>query len=574
MSETKKNLKVSWKFVKKRKVRLFLIFILSTILSILSVVIPVLTAKLLLKLTGGFLFELFKVALFILVVELTGNIFNLLLNKTYDNYMVDTITEIQMEMFKETLKIKTKEMDTKTSGTFIDRINNDTNDIVSLFDSLMGYIIDFISNIGVLIAVIFISYPMFFFFLRTSILNAYVGHKRRNALYERQKKYRKIRENKTGLISEIVRGVKDIKLLSATDGVLKKTDHELKRVNKELLQVNKESRKFRFITGNIWDIVDFLFIVLGILLIKVDMLTISGFVILYSYRGRIQNLLDYYNRIADLFKNFNLSASRVLEILTDGFKKEKTDGLDVGTLNGNIEFKNVSFSYGDNNVLNDVNFKINHGEKVGFVGASGAGKSTIFNLITYLYDLKEGEILFDGIDIRKISIESLRKNISLIPQNPDIFNFSIKDNLILSNKDVEEDKMIEACKKAEIYDRILEFDDKFQTKVGEGGVTLSGGERQRLAIARSLIKNSNIILFDEATSALDNITQDKIQKAIYRLDKSKTVLIIAHRLSTVINCDKIVVMDNGKIIDIGTHQELLERCSKYKKLYRYEEINV
>lgn len=405
-------------------------------------------------------------------------------------------------------------------------------------------------------------------------MNAYVGHKRRNALYERQKKYRKIRENKTGLISEIVRGVKDIKLLSAADGVLKKTDHELKRVNKELLQVNKESRKFRLITGNIWDTVDFLFIVLGILLVKVDMLTISGFVILYSYRGRIQNLLDYYNRIAELFKNFNLSASRVLEILTDGFKKEKTDGLDVGTLNGNIEFKNVSFSYGDDNVLNDVNFKINHGEKVGFVGASGAGKSTIFNLITYLYDLKEGEILFDGIDIRKISIESLRKNISLIPQNPYIFNFSIKDNLILSNKDVEEDKMIEACKKAEIYDRILEFDDKFQTKVGEGGVTLSGGERQRLAIARSLIKNSNIILFDEATSALDNITQDKIQKAIYRLDKSKTVLIIAHRLSTVINCDKIVVMDNGKIVDIGTHQELLERCSKYKKLYRYEEISI
>ena len=574
MSETKKNLKVSWRFIKKRKGKLFLIFILTTILSIISIVVPVLTAKLLLKLTGGLLFELFKVALFIFIVELSHNVFRLLTNKIYDNYMIDTITEIQMEMFKETLKIKTKEMDTKTSGTFIDRINNDTNDIVSLFDSLMGSIIDFISNFGVLIAVIFISYPMFFFFLITSILNAYVGHKRRKALYERQKKYRKIRENKTGLISEIVRGVKDIKLLSAADGVLKKTDHELKRVNKELLQVNKESRKFRLITENIWDTVDFLFIVLGILLVKVDMLTISGFVILYSYRGRIQNLLDYYNRISDLFKDFNLSASRVLEILTDGFKKEKIDGLDVGTLNGNIEFKNVSFSYGDDNVLNDVNFKINHGEKVGFVGASGAGKSTIFNLITYLYDLKEGEILFDGIDIRKISIESLRKNISLIPQNPYIFNFSIKDNLILSNKDVEEDKMIEACKKAEIYDRILEFDDKFQTKVGEGGVTLSGGERQRLAIARSLIKNSNIILFDEATSALDNITQDKIQKAIYRLDKSKTVLIIAHRLSTVINCDKIVVMDNGKIVDIGTHQELLERCSKYKKLYRYEEISI
>ena len=515
--------------------------------------------------------ELVKVAGFILIIESSRNIINTLIRHIYDYYVLDTVTDIQMEMFRETLKITTSEIDKNTSGTFIERINNDTNEIVNVFDVIMGSFLDVISNFGVLFAVIFISYPMFFFFLFSSFVNTYINHKRRSKIFEGQKKYRKMREKKTGLISEVVRGVKDIKLLSAEDGMLDKTKTQLKKVNKELILINKTSRKFNFLVWNTRDLFDFLFIVFGVYLIRVDLLSISNFVILYTYRGRIEHLLDYFNRMVDVIKDFNLSATRVFKILGTGFKKEKNTGIDIEKLKGKIEFRNVSFSYDDSDVLKHVNFVINPGERVGFVGASGSGKSTIFNLITCLYELQNGSIFIDGVNINDISLKSLRKNISLIPQNPYIFNFSIRDNLILSNNHVSESNMIDACRKAQIYDRIMEFDNKFETEVGEGGVTLSGGEKQRVAIARSLIKNANILLFDEATSALDNITQNKIQEAIYGLDDDKTVLIIAHRLSTVINCDKIVVLDDGKIVDVAPHEVLLKRCDKYKELYKYEE---
>lgn len=570
LSETKKNLKMSWRFIKKKKLKLVLISILSLLLSLISVTVPILTAQLLLKLSGGLLLELVKIAGFILIIEITRNIVNLCMRYVYDNYMVETITEIQMEMFKETLRIKAEDIDKNTSGTFIDRINNDTNDIVNIFENLISSFLEFISNLGVLIAVIFISYPMFFFFIISAIIDTYVSHLRREKVFSQNKKYRKVRERKTGLISEVVRGVKDIKLLNAEEGMLKKTKEQLNKTNKELLTINQTTRRFYFLSGNIKDLTYFLFIATGALLIQKDMLTVANFIILYTYRGRMESLLSYYNQIADIIKNFNLSASRVAEILDTGYKKERTNGTILKNVHGNIEFKNVSFSYEDNEVLKEVSFKINEGERVGFVGASGSGKSTIFNLITGLYEVKEGNILIDGFDINNIDLNSLRKNLSLIPQNPYIFNFSIKDNLILSNNNASLEEIETACKKAQIYDRIMEFEDKFETEVGEGGVTLSGGEKQRLAIARTLIKNSNIILFDEATSALDNITQDKVQQAIYGLDKNKTILIIAHRLSTIINCDKIIVVDCGKIVDIGSHKELLERCKIYQKLYKYD----
>ena len=570
LSETKKNLKMSWRFIKKKKLKLVLISILSLLLSLISVTVPILTAQLLLKLSGGLLLELVKIAGFILIIEITRNIVNLCMRYVYDNYMVETITEIQMEMFKETLRIKAEDIDKNTSGTFIDRINNDTNDIVNIFENLISSFLEFISNLGVLIAVIFISYPMFFFFIISAIIDTYVSHLRREKVFSQNKKYRKVRERKTGLISEVVRGVKDIKLLNAEEGMLKKTKEQLNKTNKELLTINQTTRRFYFLSGNIKDLTYFLFIATGALLIQKDMLTVANFIILYTYRGRMESLLSYYNQIADIIKNFNLSASRVAEILDTGYKKERANGTILNNVHGNIEFKNVSFSYEDNEVLKEVSFKINEGERVGFVGASGSGKSTIYNLITGLYEVKEGNILIDGFDINNIDLNSLRKNLSLIPQNPYIFNFSIKDNLILSNNNASLEEIETACKKAQIYDRIMEFEDKFETEVGEGGVTLSGGEKQRLAIARTLIKNSNIILFDEATSALDNITQDKVQQAIYGLDKNKTILIIAHRLSTIINCDKIIVVDCGKIVDIGSHKELLERCKIYQKLYKYD----
>lgn len=571
-NETISNMKMSWQFIRNQKKSLFFIIFLSLGLSVISVVIPVLSANLLLKLSNGLLEELLYVALFIFFIEITRNILSFFFRKIMESYLVSSIMNAQLKMFEETLKIETAVIDQNSSGVFIDRINNDTNEIISIFSDLISSFVDFISNVGVLVAILVISPYMFIFFVITSLIIGLVDRKGRDIYFKRNKIFKELKEKRTGLISEVVRGVRDVKLLGAKDGILKKTNSQLKDVAKERKKMVNISCRFNFVSGCIRDLVDVLFIVLGIYLVFLDKLNISNFVVLYMYRGKIENLLTFYNRSADLIKSYNLSASRVAEVLGNTYTKESDTGKELGLVKGKIEFKNVCFGYTEDEVLDNVSFTILPGEKVGFVGSSGSGKSTIFNLITKLYSLEDGKILIDDIDINDVSNNSLRSNLALIPQNPYIFNFSILDNLKIANPKVSMDEVIDSCKKADIYDRIIEFEAGFDTKVGEGGVTLSGGEKQRIAIARSLIKKSNILLFDEATSALDNITQDKVQKAIYALDKDKTVLIIAHRLSTVIHCDKIIVVDNGKIVDIGTHQELLDRCDKYQELFKYEEV--
>ena len=236
-----------------------------------------------------------------------------------------------------------------------------------------------------------------------------------------------------------------------------------------------------------------------------------------------------------------------------------------------FEFKNVKFGYNEDNViLNDVSFKVKSRETVGFVGKSGAGKSTIFSLLCKMYDVDSGSITIDGVNINKLDKSSIRDNITIINQNPYIFNLSIRDNLKLVKENLTDDEMFEACKLACLDEYINSLPDGYDTIIGEGGVNLSGGQRQRLAIARALVQKTEIILFDEATSALDNETQEEIQDAIKNLKNDYTILIIAHRLSTIINCDRIVVLNDGIIEDSGTHYELLERCSEYKKLYEKE----
>ena len=561
---------MSWYFVREEKLYFVLIVFLSILLAGIGFIIPLLSAQLLLKLTDGLLKDLMIVAIIMFFVEMLRNVVTYFLRKYFELYSIKAITNAQIKMFEETLKIKAAEIEDNTTGMFIDRINNDTEDIVTTFSHLCIVIINIISNLGVFLAVFVINRYMFLYFVISFIIIVIIENKRTNIYYERTKKLRLIDEKKTGLISEIVRGLQDIKLLNAQVGILKKTKKQLQDINDERKGIIKVTSNFQFISGSVSDLFNVIFFALGSLLVHLNSLSIASFVVLYTYKSRIDNLLNFYNSFVMYVKNFNLSATRVFEVIGDTFDKESDKGKDINKLNGRIEFKDVSFAYDKDNVLNKINFTINKGERIGFVGSSGSGKSTIFKLLTKLYSLEEGHILIDGEDINNISNKTLRKNISLIPQNPYIFNFSVLDNLKIGNLDASCDEVIDACKKVDIYDVIMNLDDKFNTFVGEGGVMLSGGEKQRLAIARTLLTKSNIILFDEATSALDNVTQDKVQKAIYGLDKDKTILIIAHRLSTVNKCDRIVVVDDGNIVDIGTHKELYKRCSKYRELYDCE----
>lgn len=572
-NETKNNFKMSWYFIKKQKKIIIPMLILSIILSLIGVLTPILSAKLLLNLSNKALDKLLNIALFIFLVEATRNIISFTFNLISEKCMTKIITEVRLEMLRETFRIETSETDKNNTGIFIDRIKNDTGRITNIFSDLTSSFVDFISNVGILAASFIISPYIFIYFIATSLIIGYINKKDRDIYYKRSKKYRDLTEKATGLTAELIRGIKDIKLAS-NNSVLKKTSKEINKITKEGYEIKKQTEKYRLLSFTIRDFFDVTFIILGTFLTSKKLLTISNFIILYMYRKRIENLLSFYNRFVNQIKDYNLSATRVFEILGDHFKKERPGGLDLNNIQGKIEFNNVNFAYQQHHkVLQNISFTINPGERIGFVGQSGSGKSTLFNLIVKLYPVENKKIYIDDIDINEISYKSLRSKISLIPQSPYIFNFTILENLKIANEEATMEEVITACKQADIYDRIMEFDKGFDTIVGEGGVILSGGEKQRLSIARSLLKQSNILLLDEATSSVDNITQKNIQTAIEKINRNTTILIIAHRLSTVINCDRIIVIDEGKIIDTGTHSELLKSCPKYQELYKYEKKN-
>lgn len=270
-------------------------------------------------------------------------------------------------------------------------------------------------------------------------------------------------------------------------------------------------------------------------------------------------------------KEFALSAERIFEVIDHTkYEKEHYGNKRVNELYGKIEFKNVHFKYDKDEVLKGVNFTIEPKDTVAIVGKSGSGKSTIINLLSKIYEVTKGEILIDGYNVNDLDKFSLRNNIAVISQKPYLFNMTIKENLLLVNPDASQKQIENVCKICELHDYIMTLPKKYNTIVGEGGVTLSGGECQRVAIARALLRKTNIILFDEATSALDNETQANIQKAINNISSEYTMLIVAHRLSTIKDCNKIIVVNDGKICGVGSHKELYKNNEIYRTLYENE----
>tara|TARA_B100000965_G_scaffold290966_1_gene248732 strand:+ start:176 stop:1915 length:1740 start_codon:yes stop_codon:yes gene_type:complete len=264
------------------------------------------------------------------------------------------------------------------------------------------------------------------------------------------------------------------------------------------------------------------------------------------------------------------SAVRILPIIEQQNKtKEKKDAVKLNISKGEIVFSNLSFKYNseEKDVLNLVNLKINGGEMTSLVGHSGAGKTTILNLIPRFYERNKGDIFIDGQSIYDVSINSLRKHISLVNQDTTLFDDTVKNNIAYANLEASENEIIEAAKLSHCDEFINKLPNKFDTLIGENGIRLSGGEKQRLSIARAMLKKSKIILLDEATSSLDAETESKIQEAIKFLTKDRTTLVIAHRLSTIMNSNTICVVDQGKIVTTGNHQELLKKSEIYKNFY-------
>ena len=287
----------------------------------------------------------------------------------------------------------------------------------------------------------------------------------------------------------------------------------------------------------------------------------------------VQTLLTTVRRIVEFTEQFQRGMTgieRFTEIMDQDIEIfDDEDAVDLENVKGKIEIKDVSFKYNNNseNVLNNISFTINPGQKVALVGPSGGGKTTLCNLIPRFYDVEDGEILVEGIDVRKIKLQSLRSNIGMVQQDVYLFSGTVRENILYGKPDATEQEVIDAAKAAGAYDFIMNLENGFDTYVGERGVMLSGGQKQRISIARVFLKNPPILILDEATSALDNKSEFIVQESLENLAKGRSSLTIAHRLTTVQNADLILVLTEEGIIERGTHQQLMQQKGYYYNLY-------
>ena len=564
----KLNLKRTWKYIKQTRMYLVGYGLVSISEAIIGTILPLLSAKLILNITNGIINQLVLSAIAVFFVNLILYTIIYFKGFFYQKIYQKTLILIQKAIAKEILNLEVEEIDKNSSGLFIDRLNKDTQDIAELFMEYAYWVSYIITNVGVLVTIFILNKYMFIYAIITSIVIYFVNKKSLSKRYEVQKKLKLLQETKTGLTSELVRGIRDIKVLNANKTILDQISEKIEETTKEEVHIMNIKRFFLYVENIIRALTDLGLIAIGCYLYSSSLLTIPTFVIIYNYQNKIKNLLIGIVQLSEYNKKFNVAANRVYEVIeNDRFKKETFGKIAIKKLDGFIKFEHVVFGYDRVNILKDMNFEIKPNERVAFVGKSGVGKTTIFNLITRLYHTTEGKILLDNVNINDLTCSTIRNNMSIITQNPYIFNFSIKDNLLLAKENATMKEIRKACKMACIDDYIMTLPNKYETIVGENGVILSGGQKQRLAIARALLMKTEIILFDEATSALDNETQSKIQEAINNLKGEYTILIVAHRLSTIIDSDKIFVVDDGKIIDSGTHKELLKSCEYYRNLY-------
>ena len=313
-----------------------------------------------------------------------------------------------------------------------------------------------------------------------------------------------------------------------------------------------------------------LYFVGGLLMMKYDSsLTVGDISVLVTLLGRMYMPVNSLLNIQVDWMRSMAMFTRIFEYLDmDVEIKSKRDAVKLREASGQVEFKNVSFSYDpERQILKDISFRLEHGNSIAIVGPSGSGKSTIINLIPRLYDVDQGQVLFDDVDVRDMDLGSLRSHIGIVSQETYLFNASIKENLLYAKPTASMDELIEACKKANIYDFIEAQEDGFETVVGNRGLKLSGGEKQRISIARVILKDPSLFIFDEATSALDSISEKKIQDSIDPIISSRTSILIAHRLSTILAADEILVVKDGKIVEKGKHKDLVELGGVYTELY-------
>ena len=497
-------------------------------------------------------------------------IFNILIAKASQK----TAHYLREELASAVLNTKASRYDTVNTGEVLNRINNDTVQVTDNFTQIINYLSNVIEEFVFTVYAFYINVWLGLVLVICGLVGFSTSFfYNKNYQKRNHRRGKLIGDKNADAFNEMVRGNCDVKNLNLKEAMLSKLSALSYYRYTSGVDATKQRQMYIRIGAVIQNLLLFVFFAVAIVMLQNAWVTLGGVIVLLNYRWNIFLLFEDTNTIYDYVQISEVCAERISELLDETkYPKEKFGTEKLENPKGEITFEHVNFRYREDTPLfDDLNFQIKAGETIGIVGKSGQGKSTIINLIPRIYEINGGRILLDGVDVNTLDEDSLRSAVSVVPQSPYIFNMTIKENLLFAKPNATDEEIAEVCKKAQIYDFIMSKPEGMDSIVGESGIMLSGGQKQRLAIARALLKESKVLLLDEATSALDNESQSKIKDVIQNLGTERTVIIVAHRLTTVVDCDRIFVIDKNKLIAQGTHAELKKNCEVYRNLYKSEE---
>ena len=497
---------------------------------------------------------------------------DLIYNKLEKKFM----TNVNKDLYAKVSNLPAVAYEEIGVGEFINRMYTDPDRVLELLQKLIKLTCRLIIAIIIVVISFTISLTVGIELVVLCIIMFILS----NIYYPKLKKInediKKDADEYVKVATQNITGIREIKALGIKDNINNRVFSRIDSLFNKQKHAGKNETFYFGINNMFYFTIQFIILfTLGHQYFK-GFITLASFIVIEKYIWRIDDVVESLSEFGVCFNKVTVSLKRIDEILNNELYSDEKFGKKI--LKDNqyaIEFNNVFFKYRNDEelILKGLNMKLEPQQKIAIVGRSGEGKSTLFNLLLRYFDSVKGTIKINNINIKQLSEQSLRDNISIIRQTPYLFNTTIMDNFRIVKEDVTLEEVREVCKRAYIDDYIMSLPDKYETLIGEGGVNLSGGQKQRIAIARTLLKNTKVILFDEATSALDNESQEYIKKTIDNLVKDHTIIIVAHRLSTIMDADVIYCIENGQVSASGNHEELMKTSKMYKKLYSPEVLD-